>query len=155
MSKVRRIQNMEDVERMIALGRKMHAESPVFCRMEYEEERLRAYGRMALENPQDWGVFYVDDNGETIAMVSVFVTPKYFSSKNREANDMFLYARPDRRGGLAAARCMRAVEAWAKENDVSAINMAVSAGIDDDRAVRFYEGMGYRQSAVTMTKEVS
>jgi len=146
---------MEDVERMISLGRKMHAESPVYRNMEYDENRLRGYGRMALDNPEEWGMFFVDKEGETVAMVAVFVAPKYFSGRRREASDMFLYAERGRRGGIAAMRCMRAVEKWAKENNVKAINMSVSAGIDDERAVRFYEGIGYNQSAVTMTKEVS
>jgi GNAT superfamily N-acetyltransferase len=154
VSTVKRIETMEDVERLIALGRKMHAESPVYKDMDFDEDRVRAYGKMALENPKDWGVFFVDDDGETVAMVSVFVAPKYFSGKRREASDMLLYAEPSRRGGMAAFRCMKAVEKWAKENGVQAINMAVSAGIDDETAIRFYDGMGYKKSAVTMTKEI-
>lgn len=155
MSKVKRLQSLDEAERMIDLGRLMHKESPVYKNMEFDEDRMRAYARMAIENPKDWGVFHVEDNGETIAMIVVFVSPKWFSGSYREANDMVFYARRDRRGGLAAARCLKEVEKWASDNDVDAVTITVSAGINDDAGVRLCQGVGFKQAGVIMSKEIS
>jgi GNAT superfamily N-acetyltransferase len=154
VSNVKRLQTIEEAERMIELGRLMHSESPAYKNMEFDEARMRAYARMAIDNPQDWGVFYVEDDEETVAMIAVFVSPKWFSGSYREANDMVFYARQDRRGGLAAARCLKAVEDWASKNNVDAVTITVSAGINDNAAVRLCQGVGFSQAGVIMSKEL-
>ena len=152
--KIKQLRYYSDAERLIELGHQMHQESPAYRHIDYDYDKLRGYARMAIETPSQMGIFFAEQNNEAIAMVAMFVAEKYFSTTYKEAHDLFLYAKPGRRGGLAAARCMQAIERWAKNHDIKALNMSVSAGIDDEGAVRFYDGMGYKQSAVTMTKEV-
>lgn len=144
--------SMEDVERMIDLGREMHAES-VFASMPYLEDKLRAFGRYYIDNPKAGvGVVAEDDNG-VAAMMAMSVHERYFNDE-RYAYDMLLYVRKDKRGGLAAARVLKDVEKWAKEQSIKEVMVGIFAGISNDTAQRFYSAMGYEPAGIVMRKEV-
>ena len=144
---------MDDIERMIALGRRMHAESR-FSAIPYDEDKLRGYGEIALARPHEWGVFFVPGEATTLAMMAVYKTPYYFSQEVFYATDLFLYVDASKRGGLSAARCLRAVEDWGRANEVHALHLGISAAINNEAAERFYAGMGYTPSGRTMVKEL-
>ena len=56
--------------------------------------------------------------------------------------------------GFAAKRLVESFEAWARERGASEIRMGITAGINDDGADRFYEGMDYRDGGRLKVKEV-
>lgn len=151
---IRRAATIYDIDKMIELGEQMHAESR-FASMPYDKTKLRSYGYLALDKPDEWGVFIAeDDRGEVHAMIAVYVSPFYFTDERTHTNDFFLYVSKGRRGGLAAARCVKAVEAWAAEVGVDEIQFGITAGIDDNAAERLYRGLGYNTTGRIMTKGV-
>lgn len=149
--KVKRAETLEEITRMIELGRKMHAESR-YAHLPYDEEKLMAYGRDALAKPDSWGVFFAEQDGVTFAMVVLVKMPYYFCTGRYRATDFFLYVDPSRRGGLAAARCIKAAEEWAKEAGIDEICFGVTADINNEAAERFYSGFGYKPSGRMMYK---
>jgi GNAT superfamily N-acetyltransferase len=151
---IRRAETIYDIDKMIELGAQMHADSR-FASMPYDKVKLRSYGHLALGKPDDWGVFIAEDKtGEVQAMIAVYVSPFYFTDERKHTNDFFLYVAKGKRGGIAAARCVKAVEAWAAEVGVNEIQFGITAGIDDDAAERLYRALGYNMTGRIMTKGV-
>ena len=150
---VRRIRDEADVEKMIELGAKMHAESR-YMDIPYDRAKLAEYGRAAIENPFTWGGFLVEDEeGKVYAMIGGFKAPFYFSSDVFQVTDFFIYVDKSKRGGLAAARCLKALEEWAGNVKAYEIVFGISAGINDETAERFYKGLGYTQVGTLMRKQ--
>lgn len=144
--------SMQDVDRMIALGREMHAES-IFASMPYNDDKLRAFGNYYINEPEAGvGVVAEDDDGIG-AMMVMSVVNRYFNDE-KYASDMLLYVRKDKRGGLAAARVLKEVEKWAKERSIKEIMVGIFAGISNDKAQRFYTALGYEPAGVVLRKEV-
>jgi GNAT superfamily N-acetyltransferase len=149
---VRRFKDMKDAERMIALGAQMHAES-VFASEPYLSDKLMAYCRFWLTDPTSGMAFLAEDNEEVVGMMAGWCLEAFFNHE-RTARDMILYVRPDKRGGMTAIRLVKAFEDWAKEAGAHHINIGVSAGIDNQRAAKFYQSLGYAPRGVTLSKEV-
>lgn len=149
---VRRFQDMKDADRMIALGARMHAES-IFASEPYIPAKLAAYCRFWLLQPHAGVAILAEDNSEVVGMMAGWCVESFFNHE-RTARDMILYIRPDKRGGMTALRLVRAFEDWAKEVGARHINIGISAGIDNQRAAKFYQSLGYAQRGVTLSKEV-
>ena len=151
--KIRRIRDEADVEKMIELGAKMHAESR-YMDIPYDRAKLAEYGRAAIENPFTWGGFLAEDEqGKVYAMIAGFKAPFYFSSDAFQVTDAFVYVDKSKRGGLAAARCVKALEEWAGNVKAHEIVFGISAGINNAAAERLYTGLGYTQVGTLMRKQ--
>ena len=149
---VRRFKDMKDAERMIALGAHMHAES-VFASQPYLPDKLAAYCRFWLSEPSAGVAILAEDQQEVVGMMAGWCLEAFFNSE-RTARDMILYIRPDKRGGMTALRLVKEFETWAKEAGARSINIGISAGINNERATKFYKSLGDAQRGVTLSKEV-
>ncbi len=138
---------------MVDLGALMHAES-AYKEYPIDIDYLRNYARHLENDPSGFAAFVNEIDGEFTAVVAGYLAPLYFNPNIKFAYDFLLYSRPDRRGGTAAARLMRAFEDWSKGAGAVKVVMGVTAGIDDPAACKFYEHIGYEKSGAIFSKDM-
>ena len=144
----------KDAEKIVDLGQVMHEES-VFSDHQLDRDHLISYAFNAIRDPKNFGFFVnEDDDGEINGAVLGYIGSHYFAPKVKVAYDFINYVHPSKRGGIAAVRLLKKYEEWAKKAGASEIVFGVSAGINNDRAEKFYRGLGYAQSAVIFKKEM-
>lgn len=83
------------------------------------------------------------------------VQPFWFSAKTKQAFDLAVYVMPGHRGGMAAARLIKAFEAFAHEHKCAEINLSSSAEISNDLALRLYERLGYESYGFLTKKNLA
>lgn len=79
------------------------------------------------------------------------ISPTWYSPELIAA-EQCLYIYPEDRGGMLAARLVRACEEMAKARSVTRMCVGASTGIDDARVEEFYQRLGYRWENRTLTK---
>jgi GNAT superfamily N-acetyltransferase len=148
---VRRANTIADVDRMVALGAEMHAES-VYRSRPYIHAKLASYGRQFLQNPDAGILILAEDDTDIHGIMAGWKLDSFFND-DACAKDMILYVRPEKRRGTTAIRMVREFEAWAKEAGARYIDISVTAGIENDKATKFYSALGYAPHGVCLVKE--
>lgn len=150
---VRRAETKNDIDRVIELGAVMHAES-AYKEYPCDIEHLKKYSRSFEEQPEEFAAFMNEEDGDITAVVAGYLAPLYFDPKTKFAYDFLLYSKPEKRGGPAAVRLMKAFEKWSRDSGASAVVMGVTAGIADETACKFYTRLGYKNSGALFSKEI-
>lgn len=143
---------LTDTPALITLGAEMHSESPRYSKVPYDPERLSAFLSAVLPSP-DWLALMAEHNGEPVGMMVGFVVNHCFSSA-RYAADLVLYVSPEFRGSSMAVRMLREFETWAATRGAAEIVMGVTTEVHTERTVGLYARCGYRDSGVSMVKDV-
>jgi hypothetical protein len=149
---VRKAETIEDVDRMVELGARMHSESGYRTRP-YIPAKLRSYGIQFLHNPSAGVLILAEDNFKVCGMMAGWALRSFFN-EDICVRDMILYMLPEKRKGTTALRMVRQFEDWAKCVGAREINVGITANIDDAKATKFYNTMGYRQRGLSLFKEV-
>lgn len=133
-----------DIEEIVALGRRMHAESR-FKSISFVPERLAATLSVLLDGVGC--IFVAESEGQIIGGFAGLVTPYYFSN-DLYATDLALFVEPNRRGGIVAASLLRTFVEWAKSKGVVNIEISISTGVHPEKTGELYERLGFvRQGA--------
>ena len=149
---VRKASSMQDVEKMVALGAEMHAESR-YAAKPYLFSKLEGYGSHYVRDPNAGVCILAEEDDACHGIMVGFASKTYFSDELC-AKEMVLYVRPAKRKGTTAMRLVREFEHWAKEIGAAEIHVGVTADIDDDKAIRFYNAMGYGPRGIILAKEI-
>lgn len=149
-----RVSSEQEVKEIANLAAEMQRQS-VFSGIPFDMNRVVSYGMNAVANPNSYAMFlYKTANGESVGFVAGYVSCLWYCPERKILADFGFYVREDHRGSMAGIRLIKAYEKWAKENGVDCIEMGISAGIDNEKAERFYKGIGYSHAATVMTKEI-
>jgi GNAT superfamily N-acetyltransferase len=150
---VRRAETEADFEKIIDLGHVMHKEG-YFRDMPIERKRLQQMAAYTIGNPDIAAAFLAEDKGQIVGMFSGFITHYFFNSE-KYAADYAIYTAPNKRGGLAAARLLNSFERWAVSQGAREVIIGLRVSIDNSRALKFFEGMGYGNAVPLISKKVS
>lgn len=150
---VRRFKDMADVAHMIELGAEMHAES-MYASRPYLPAKLAAYGKQFLMEPKAGVGILAEEDGKCHGIMAGWALRNFYND-DICARDMILYVRKSKRGGTTGMRMVREFERWAKEVGAKEITIGISAAIDNDKATRFYQALGYSPRGVTLAREIS
>lgn len=134
-----------DIDVLIALGRKMHAESPRFSLVSFCSDRLRASLIHMLTS--DGGVVLVYEcDGKVIGGFAGCITQQWFTT-DLVANDNALFIDPLHRGGFAAARLIKQYIALAKARGVHPefIQIGISTGVHQEDTELLFRRIGLKQ----------
>lgn len=141
---------LEDVDDMVALGRRMHAESPYWAAWPYSDERTAATLRGLIDNPG--GVVLVARiDGAIVGGAGALVTD-HWSVDVVFAAELFLFVAPEHRGGLLAARLIRAMDAQAKTAGAQVIQVGAATGVNDEMVAALYELRGFERRGIALVK---
>lgn len=143
-----RLATLDDIPRMIELGRAMHAESAAFSAMSFDADRLASTARVAVESPHGFAAV-VERDGVVIGGLLAMATPHYFS-RDLVACDLALFIDSQRRGGMAAARLIGAYADWARSVGAAKTLLAIMAGINSDVLEALCLRLGGRRAGLVM-----
>lgn len=137
--------------RMIELGAEMHLEGR-YSRLPYNKARLLVMAN-SLHSSGDGAFFVSVAQSEIIGMAAVQKVSYYFCDA-QYVTDLFIYVRPEHRGGFSFFRLVKAIETWAKEQGIAEVKLGVSNPLNVDTLSSLYEAMGYNPSGLTFCKRV-
>lgn len=142
---------VEDIPRIVELGRMMHLESR-YAPISFSEEKVAALIEKLISS--DGVVFVAEIDGEIVGGIAGAVTEFWFSTE-KLAFDYSFFLTPDARQGMQAVRLMVAFENWAKLNGVRQIDLGITTGVHVDKTAHLYGGMGYKECGRLFVKEVA
>lgn len=127
-----------DIERLVELGRQLHAES-WFAHMPFDPAVLAATIARVLEV----GFAYVHERDGTIdgGMLGM-LAPSWFGAGSI-AGDLTLFVQQNRRGGIACYRLVEAFIAWAGARGALEVSLGISTGVKPAMLGKLYERIGF------------
>lgn len=141
-----------DIPAILSMARDMAAESPRYCTMRFNEEKLNSLALSIIRlNSVPGGVIVADQGGALVGMLAFHVGAHFFAD-NSFASDLVMYIRPEHRRTTIFPRMVIEFERWADEYGVEEKMLGVSAEVDSERTVVVLERMGYRRCAVGTVK---
>ena len=108
--------------------------------MEYSPEKLFTLARMSMTN-DDHVWFVAEETGEIVGLMGGYISPVWFGYGN-VAMDYAVYVPPEKRGGLAFIRLVKAFYAWAKEQEAQKMILSNSAAINSEKVEGFFSRLG-------------
>lgn len=140
---IRLAETEADIEAMIELGARHHAESR-FRIYPYDRDRLLAAGRNALakRNP---GVIIAERDGELVGM-AVVMLGEYFFSPTKTATVQLFYVVPEARGGRAVIKLLHALRHWSHQTGAQDLHINVTSGIDLRNTDRIFRKLGFKHT---------
>lgn len=138
---------LDDVPALLALGQRMHAESPRFRQIEFDSDRLQMTLEQLLASP---GGFIMVGEQDGIAGVMVAMATQHWCSRDVVASEMALYVEPEFRGTLLAARLIRRYVTWARDRGARLVTAGISTGVHVEETARLYEAVGMRRFGVLL-----
>lgn len=151
-----RITEKEHIDKLMPLIVEMRGEADCTAsRIPFNHEAARNYIDFAVTHPDTFGGFlYLEEDGTATGFIGGYVSPVWSNPEALIAYDFGFYTQPHKRGSMAGLRLLRAYEKWAKQVGVSVINIEVRADIDNEAAIKFLEGVGFRCEGTPMYKEL-
>ena len=141
--------DMDDIPSLIALGRRMHEESPRFRNMDYSEQKCALLGQGLVNQG---GMFIAEVDNIPVGMVLGAVAPHFFGD-DLMAYDFVVYVAPEHRGGSLVVRMLKKFESWAFSMGAKVVSFGVSTEIEADRTIALYQRLGYRVTGSIAVKE--
>ena len=132
---------VSDIEGLVLLLRKMHAET-AYSAFELSETRVRETLLEFLD--QDRGFFgrVMVTSGEISGVFFGHASQLWFSDELCGFDDLW-YVAPGSRGSLLSARMVREFAVWSRERGCSAVLVGVSSGVMVDRTGLLLETLGF------------
>lgn len=129
-----------DIPELLALGEAMHAESR-YARMAWCTPKVCGLMDMLLAT-DDGLVLVAERDGVTIGGFMGMVQEHFFS-RDKVAVDLALFVEPSKRGGVVAARLLRAYVGWARARGAAMVQAGITTGVHVEQSARLYEAVGF------------
>lgn len=142
-----------DLDAVIAMAKEMHAESPRYRGMRFDENRVRHLFTAVLAKAAagEACMLLAKDGDSAVGMMVCMVATRFFGDE-KYTTDLAVFVKPARRGGSALGRLVGTFEQWAIAQGLTDLNLGVSTEVP--AAVRAYEKLGYRLSGHLMVKQL-
>lgn len=139
-----RAATLKDIPGILALGKRMHAESPRFSRLAFDGEKVQALFTHALTDHRYFILVADDEDGSLAGGFVGYMAPHWFS-QDEVAQDLAVFVRQDRRGGILAARMVKAFTYWAHDRGAKQITLGISTGVKVEQTEQLYKSLGLKQ----------
>lgn len=133
-----------DIPACLVMGRAFFDESGFAAETSFDEGSFRLTLERLLAMA-DGVLLVADRGGDLVGMAAGIAYPHYFNARQKAAQEMFWWVRPDKRGSPAGVRLLHELEAWAREKDCATLTMICLPELDSP-AERVYQKSGYRAS---------
>ncbi len=141
---VRFAKDTNDIERMIKLGRSMHAES-IAHDIPFSEERLRQLGVNALLDGSGYCLLLIESEADLQGFLVGQAGPHLFSDAIGATCSLF-YVQPRYRGGLSAVKLLHAFRRWAVVQGAVRLYVPIASGVRLAQTDRFLSRLGFQLS---------
>jgi len=132
-----------DLDACLWMTREFFDESGFAAECAFDGPSMKATLLGMLQNP-DAALLVAGD--EPFALAGAIAYPHYFNARQKAAQEMFWWVRPEKRGGPAGVRLLRAIEQWARERSCTTLSMICLPALSESPAERMYQRSGYRAS---------
>lgn len=139
---------MDDVDAIVEMARKFY---PASGYAEIGPMADVAPAGLAIVCMQTGVALVAERGGQLVGMVILAVTPFEFNVELEIAHELAFWIEPEHRGGMLAARLVRAAEDACRERGVRALRMAKLASSGDDVG-RLYQALGFKPSESYFSK---
>lgn len=143
-----------DLDEIVALSRRFHAESPHHRVMAFSADKVRALVDAARKDPDWLVVMVVSDDGPIIGMALMYALPAYFSD-DLEVQDLAFYVAPEKRGTRAAKLMIDMIYPWFVGTGARALTIGINTGINHDQAARFFARFGLLPRGILVGNNVA
>lgn len=130
----------DDLPTLLALGRRLHAES-WYAHIAYSENRVAVFFCDQILK-RDGYFCRVAVRGGMIVGVVAGTKSQYWFSEQFGAFDRFLYVVPEFRGTTLAFRLWKEFRAWGQAIGAVELSNGVGTAIAEGRADKFFRGVG-------------
>ncbi len=132
-----------DIESMIELGRRMHAESPRFSQLRYDADKVFVLLSNAIRDDR-YFIYVAEHDGVLLGGLAAIMAPHWFSP-DQIAQDIAVFVDPDKRGTIALARLIKEYRGWAKGRGAVQTCLGISTGVMVERTADLYRALGFKQ----------
>ena len=139
-----------DIPRILELGHLMNSESPYNA---YPLNMARTAHIMQEILGQD-GVFAQGAFNENLKAMLIGEINQHLFMDVMIAQDLVVYSAPRARGGIHVKQLADNFRVWAKDNGADIVKIDVNAGINNDRAIPFFNKIGFDVSGACLTRFV-
>ncbi len=139
---------IDDIQDIIEMAKAFHRESDA-RKYTLTNERIKELTTLIIST--GLGILAVKD-GEAIGMMGAMLQKNVFFDELM-AGDYLIYVKPEYRGTEAAQLLVDYYIQWAKTYGARCIGIDIESGINDERAINFYNKMGFRVTGYHMKLE--
>jgi GNAT superfamily N-acetyltransferase len=139
---------IDDLPVIIEMAKAFHRESDA-RKYTLTDERIKELTTLIIST--GLGILAVKD-GEAIGMMGAMLQKNVFFDEVM-AGDYLIYVKPEHRGTEAAQLMVDYYIHWAKTYGARCIGIDIESGINDERAINFYNKMGFRVTGYHMKLE--
>ena len=139
-----------DIPKILELGHRMNAESPYNA---YPLNMARTAHIMQEILGQD-GVFAQGSFKDDLKAMLIGEINQHLFMDVMIAQDLVVYSVPSARGGIQIKQLVDNFHVWAKDNGADIVKIDVDAGINNDRAIPFFNKIGFEVSGACLMRAV-
>jgi len=139
----------DDLPALLALGARMHAESPRFSRLTFSGVRLRQTLTALIDSPQGF-LWVAESDGRVVGGMAAIAVP-HWASDDLIATDLALFIDPAHRGGLMPVRLVNRYRWWARDEiKAPIVQVGVTTGVQTETTAQLYERLGLTRCGVIL-----
>ena len=131
-----------DFAAVFALGGRLH-ELSRFSFLPFDQACVRQFFDLHISQPRKRCGLIALRGSLSIGMLAGYIEAYSFCNELVASDEVF-FIDPAHSGGWAAARLLKAFQAWAIEAGAREVHIATATGIDPERAGRFFEHFDLR-----------
>jgi len=133
---------IDDAQRILELGRILHAES-YYSDYSLDQSRAKAAINDILAYPKQASLLLAENNqGVIIGMLAVRMGTMFYFNRPVAQEQMF-YVHPEWRGSSAAIKLIMAFRQWSMNRGANEIMISINAGIGLEQLPRLMQRLGF------------
>lgn len=144
----------EDIPAILVLGEAFFNEAGWPRLASWDGPSTATFLTSLIEGKITGGLIVAERDGEIIGMAAYLLFPFYCNFAETMAQEVFWYAKPEKRLGTGLAM-LNEIERQAAERGAKIMVMAAVSGLRDEALARFYQRRGYSSGEVTFMKRIS
>jgi GNAT superfamily N-acetyltransferase len=143
---------VDDVAGAVLLIEEFLAQSPTYRALEYSHVKAFGHAKALLDDPNAFCWVDEADDGQLVGVLAGVVCELPFT-KDLVAQDYAFYFDAEHRGHKAVT-LLRQFIRWAKAKGAKLVLMGITAQLDNDKATRLYQHIGFSHIGNAMAMEV-
>ena len=147
---VRRMRD-SDLLNVASLAARMHDETR-YAELDFSEKSVIAFG-ITIMGDDRYFAGLAEEDGVLYGMLVGHVAPMPFGADTRAYSDWF-YVCPEKRGTMTAKKLVHAFFEFARERNARDVVVSVSSGVNNERAGRFLERLGFQEKARSYERNI-
>lgn len=137
---------LDDLNMLMGIAVAMHRESPRFSKLSFSHAKVQQLFATLVNAPS--GLLLVAERDSMLTgAVAAVICPHWFSDE-LVATEYGVFILPEHRGGMAAARLVRAYVGWAKEQGARLIQCGISTDVHHEETAALYQALGLKQFSI-------